>query len=59
MTYNFDLDRWYENQKRRLDARRAAGEIDDRAWQELIDDLDRRYDDLQRRLDGPFELPEP
>jgi len=27
MTYNFDPDRWYENQRRVLDAKRERGEL--------------------------------
>ena len=58
MTYNFDPDRWYKNQRKALDARRHAGEIDDSAFAKLLEELDRRYDELVARLDGSFRLPE-
>jgi hypothetical protein len=58
MTYNFDPDRWYENQRRLLDARRAAGEIDQDTLGKLLEDLETRYDEMCRRQDRPFELPD-
>ncbi len=57
MTYNFDPDRWYEDQRRLLVARRDAGEIDAATFEALAEDLDRRYDDMVKRLDSTFQLP--
>jgi hypothetical protein len=57
VTYNFDADRWYENQKLLLAARRERGEIDDAALAEALEDLERRYDEMLSRLDGSFRLP--
>jgi len=59
MTYNFDPDRWYEDRRRALEARRDAGDIDDAGFSKELDDLDRRYDEMVKRLDGTFRLPEP
>jgi hypothetical protein len=56
MTYNFDPDRWYENQRRALDAKRDRGELTAEAYQTGLDDLERRYDDMTSRLDKPFEI---
>jgi len=56
VTYNFDPDRWYENQRRALEARRERGELDDGAYQAGLDDLERRYDEMTSRLDKPFGL---
>ena len=57
MTYNFDADRWYENQKALLEARRKRGELSDVELARAIEDLDRRYDEMVARLDGSFRLP--
>jgi hypothetical protein len=57
VTYNFDPDRWYENQRRLLDARRDRGEIDVAAWEAELERLDARYDEMSRRLDTAFDLP--
>ncbi len=57
MTYNFDPEGWYERQRRVLDARRAAGEIDDVQLERELAELDRRYDDMLARLDNTFRIP--
>jgi len=57
MTYNFDPDRWYENQRALLERRRACGEIDAGQFEEELERLGQRYDEMLRRLDGPFEIP--
>ena len=56
MTYNFDPDRWYENQRRVLEARRERGELTDDGYQTGLDDLERRYEEMMSRLDKPFDL---
>ncbi len=56
MTYNFDPDRWYENQRLALDAKRDRGELTDEAYQSGLDDLERRYEQMTSRLDKPFDL---
>ena len=57
MTYNFDPDRWFENQRRLLDARRDRGEIDAAGYDAEIERLEARYDEMSRRLDASFDLP--
>lgn len=57
MTYNFDPDRWYENQLRLLDHRLHLGEIDDARYQTELDALDRRYEEMLSRLEGSYSLP--
>jgi len=56
VTYNFDPDRWYENQRRALDAKRERGDLTDEGYQAGLDDLDRRYEAMTSRLDKPFDL---
>ncbi len=57
MTYNFDADRWYENQRALLEQRRARGELTAAELDEQLEQLEARYDEMLRRLSGPFELP--
>ena len=57
MTYNFDPDRWYERQKRLLDHRLKAGEIDEDRYRDELGELETRYEDMVRRLDGTYSLP--
>jgi hypothetical protein len=58
MTYNFDAEKWYENQKALLEARRERGELPDAEFALAVEELDRRYDEMVARLDGTFQLPE-
>jgi hypothetical protein len=54
VTYNFDPDRWYENQRLRLDLRHRSGELTDEDAAKAIEELDRRYEAMVLRLDGTF-----
>jgi hypothetical protein len=56
MTYNFDPDRWYENQRRALEAKRERHELTEEGYQAGLDDLERRYEEMTSRLDKPFEI---
>jgi hypothetical protein len=57
MTYNFDPDRWYDNEYAALDARRKSRSMDAAAFAAALADLDRRYDEMLDRLDGTYRLP--
>ncbi len=57
MTYNFDPDRWYENERLAIDARFRSGKISAREYREALDDLDCRYDEMLDRLDGTYQIP--
>lgn len=56
MTYNFDPDRWYEDQRRLLELRRQDGTLDQAAFDEAAAELDRRYESMVARLDGTYQL---
>ena len=57
MTYNFDPDRWFDNQRAALEARLARGEIGPEAFDAALDDLQRRLGEMESRLDGTFQIP--
>ena len=57
MTYNFDVDAWYERERAALDRRRSAGELDDAELAAAVEELDRRYEEMLARLDGSFVIP--
>jgi hypothetical protein len=57
MTYNFDVDRWYDNEKANLDRRRASGALDEAGYREALEELDRRYEEMVQRLDGTYRIP--
>jgi hypothetical protein len=58
MTYNFDPDQWYENQRAILQARFDAGRLTEDELRDAIADLDERFDAMLDRLDGTFKIPE-
>ncbi len=57
MTYNFDPERWYENQRALLEHRRTRGEIDQTTFDEELERLGERYEEMLERQNAPFELP--
>ena len=56
MTYNFDPDKWLENERLRLERRRRAGELTDEDAAKAADDLERRHEAMLARLDGTFAV---
>jgi len=57
MTYNFDPDRWYENERAVIDERYRSGAINTRQYEDAIENLDNRYDEMVDRLDGTYQIP--
>ena len=57
MTYNFDPDRWYDDERGVLDARYETGEISAREHKKALSELERRYDEMLQRLDGTYQIP--
>ena len=57
MTYNFDPDRWYDNELAVLKKRLKSGELNTQEYDQAIVDLDRRYDEMVKRLDGSYQIP--
>ena len=57
MTYNFDPDRWYEDERAILEARSKAGKMNEKEYKQALSDLDRRYDEMLKRLDGTYQIP--
>ena len=58
MTYNFDPERWYANERAALEAERRSGNWSADRYEAALEDLDRRLDEMQRRLDGTYQLPD-
>jgi hypothetical protein len=57
MTYNFDPDRWYDNERAVLEKRRESGELSAGRFEQALEELDRRYEQMVERLDGTYRLP--
>jgi hypothetical protein len=57
MTYNFDPDRWYENESAFLESRYKSGEISGQEYEASLEDLGKRYEEMWNRLDGTYRIP--
>lgn len=57
MTYNFDPERWYENEYSALEALLKKGDLPDIEFKEACSDLLKRYEEMLSRLDGTYQLP--
>ena len=58
MTYNFDPERWYENELAALMLMHKKGELDDAGYKKALKELDQRYDAMLKRLDNTYQLPD-
>ena len=56
MTYNFDPDRWLDNELAALDAAFNAGKLNAPEYEKQKDTLMERYDDMVARLDGTYQI---
>ena len=56
MTYNFDPDRWYDDQRRLLERRREEGTLDEAGFEAASTELERRHEAMLARLDGTYQL---
>jgi hypothetical protein len=57
MTYNFDPERWYENEYSALEGLHKKGDITDIEFEEACSDLLQRYEEMLSHLDGTYQLP--
>ncbi|MCB2147539.1 MAG: gas vesicle protein GvpG [Deltaproteobacteria bacterium] len=58
MTYNFDPDRWYDNELAVLESAFKAGRLEESEYEERKDRLMDRYDEMMTRLDGTYRITE-
>ena len=58
MTYNFDPDRWYDNEKAFLDHQYQSGEISEKAYATALKRLEGKLGEMWLRLDGSYKIPE-
>jgi len=57
VTYNFDPDRWFDNELAALEARWKSGAIGATEFETAHEALIQRYEDMVQRLNGTFRLP--
>jgi hypothetical protein len=56
MTYNFDPDKWYDNELFLIQSKIKTGEITQKEYDEAAEDLYKRYEDMWKRLDGTYQI---
>ena len=56
MTYNFDPDRWLDNELAALEFELKAGRIDESDIERHKERLMDRYDEMVTRLDGTYRI---
>ncbi len=57
MTYNFDPDKWYENEFAFLENSYKSGKLTREEYEASLEELGKRYEDMWRRLDGTYRIP--
>jgi hypothetical protein len=56
MTYNFDPDKWYENELVYLESRLKSGKISKEEFRRATEKLEKKYQDIWDRLDGSYQI---
>ena len=56
MTYNFDPDKWYENELAALKSKYESGKLTKVEFDKAITDLEHRYNEMWDRLDGTYKI---
>jgi hypothetical protein len=56
MTYNFDPDKWYENELYLIRKKHEKGEMTRKEYDRAVADLDRRLAAMWQRLDGTYQV---
>mgnify|MGYP001766163195 CR=1 FL=1 len=56
MTYNFDVEAWFERERARLEVLKAGGALDEPAFAKALEELESRADAMQSSLDGTFPV---
>ncbi len=57
MTYNFDPDKWYENEVAFLEGRFKLEKISKETFEKELEELNGRYDKMWKQLDGSYQIP--
>ena len=56
MTYNFDPDKWYENELAALHTTYLAGKITRQEYEKATKELDKKHEDMWKRIDGSYQI---
>ncbi len=56
MTYNFDPDRWYDNELYLIQSQLKTGKITLNEYDEAVEILDKKLEEMWARLDGTYQI---
>ncbi len=56
MTYNFDPDKWYDDELFLIQSKRAKREINQEEYDIAIEALDLKLEEMWKRLDGSYQI---
>ncbi|MBW2655943.1 MAG: hypothetical protein JRC91_13800 [Deltaproteobacteria bacterium] len=56
MTYNFDPDKWYDNELFLIQSKLKTGEIKQNEYDDAIEILDKKIEEMWKRLDGTYQI---
>ena len=56
MTYNFDPDRWYDNELYLIQSQLKTGKITLNEYDEAVEILDKKFEEMWARLDGTYQI---
>jgi cobyric acid synthase len=57
MTYNFDPDRWYENELLVIQRNFKAGRMSEKEYNQAIEELDQKLEEMWERLNRSYQIP--
>jgi len=56
MTYNFDPDKWYDDELFLIQSKLKTGEITQDKYEQEIVTLDKKHEEMWKRLDGTYQF---
>jgi len=56
MTYNFDPDKWFDNELLMIQSKLKNGELSETEYDKEVELLDKKYQDMWKRLDGSYQI---
>jgi hypothetical protein len=56
MTYNFDPDKWYDDELFMLKSKLRNIETSESEYEQAVESLDKKYEEMWKRLDGSYQL---
>ncbi|RLB93078.1 MAG: hypothetical protein DRH26_04745 [Deltaproteobacteria bacterium] len=56
MTYNFDPDKWYDNELFLIHSKLKIGEITLNEYDQAVEVLDKKQEEMWKRLDGTYQI---